>query len=50
VYTLLQKNHVQRVSALCYFATPAVATHPSRLAGGTLRPRRQKGPEWTWQL
>jgi len=28
---------VQRLSALCYFATPRATTHASWLAGGTLR-------------
>jgi len=41
---------VQRLSTLCHFATPRAATHVSRLPGGTLRSRRQKGREWAWQL
>jgi len=41
---------VQRLSALCHFATPRAGTQASRLPGGTLRLRRQKGREWAWQL
>jgi len=47
---MLLLNHVQRLSTLCHFATPHAGTHASRLPGGTLRSRRQKGRESAWQL